>query len=188
MQTVARRMAPADRRAHLVDAALRVFADRPEDEIGLEDLAAEAGVTRNLLYRYFDSRADLQRAAVAEAITRVAARFETDPELPVATKLPRNVALWLDASDPPVRVLLRAGRSADREAARLVAEARRGLCEAIARNHLGDRDPGPATLAVLDGYLTLAQQLIEDDALTRAQVERGLSGVLPVLVAAVTRA
>lgn len=186
-----RRMAPADRREHLVDAALRVFADRPEDEVGLEDLAAAAGVTRNLLYRYFDSRGDLLRAAVQEAIVRVAARFDGDLSVPVTDKLPRNVALWLDGvqdGDPAVRMLFRARRSTDREVARVMADARAVLCAAIARNHLGDGDPGPRALAVIDGYLTMAQQLIEDGTLTRPEIERVLSDALPVLMASISEA
>lgn len=181
----ARRMAPADRRAHLVDAALRLFADRPEDEVGLEDLAAAAGVTRNLLYRYFDSRADLQRAAVGEAIARVATRFDDDPDVPVVEKLPRNVALWFDVEDPAVRLVLRARHFPDREVTALLAGARGALCVAIARNHLGEHDPSPELLAVLDGYLTLAQQLMEGGVLGRAQIERVLIDALPVMIRAV---
>lgn len=178
-----RRMAPVDRRAHLVDAALRTFADRPEDEVGLEDLAAAAGVTRNLIYRYFDSRAELQRAAVAEGVRRVSERFAGDPAAPVQAKLPRNVAMWLDADDPAVRLLLRASHSADRVVARTVAAARRTLCAAIARNHLGEAEPAPEVLAVLDAYLTMGQQLIEAPELSRADAERVLVAALPVLVA-----
>lgn len=187
--STARRMPPAERRAHLVDAALDEFARRHEEDVGLEDIAQAAGVTRNLLYRYFASRAEIQRAAVAEAIERVARRFSVDPAVPITAKLPRNVAMWLDAvaaDDPAVLLIFRSAGSSDSEVAALVARAREALARAIARNHLGDGDPPAAVLAALDGYLVLGERLIDrwrDGDLTRPQVERVLADVLPILVA-----
>ncbi len=187
--STARRLPPAARRAQLVDAALGVFATRAEDDVGLEDIAAAAGVTRNLLYRYFESRAEIQRAAVTVAIERVAQRFLVDPGVPVRAKLPRNLGMWLDGvqhEDPAVLLLFRAASSSDREVAALAGRAREALCRAIAFNHLGDADPPRAVLVALDGYLVLADRLIErwsSGDISRADVERILGDVLPVLVA-----
>ncbi len=186
----ARRLPPTERRAQIAAAAVGVFAARPEEEVGLEDLAAAAGVTRNLLYRYFESRAALHRAAVEEAIRRVGERHDTDPGRPLAAKLPRNVAVWLDAverDDDAMRLLLRAGRSDDPQVVALVAAGRELLARAIARNHLDVDDPPRPVLAALDGYLALAERLVERwgaGDLDRAGVERVLSETLPPLVAA----
>lgn len=188
--TPPRRMPPAERRAQLIAAAIDVFAERAEEEVGLEDLAAAAGVTRNLLYRYFASRGDLHREAVLEAIRRIAARFDTDAAQPLASKLPRNIAMWLDAierGDPNVRVILRATHSQDAAVATVARAAREALTRTIALNHLGTHDPGPPVLAALDGYLALAERLVERwtaGDLDRAEVERVLADVLPPLVAA----
>lgn len=191
--TAPRRLPPAERRGQIIGAAVEVFAARPEEEVGLEDLAAAAGVTRNLLYRYFDSRGDLQRAAVEEAVGRIAARFDTDAQRPLASKLPRNVALWLDAveaGDAAVRLVLRAGHSQDPQVAAVASAAHEALARAIAFNHLDTRDPAPAVLAALDGYLALAERLIDrwtvGGDLSRDEVERVLAGALPAVVAAVT--
>lgn len=184
----ARRLPPAARRAQIVTAAVELFARRPEDEVGLEDLAAAAGVTRNLLYRYFASRGDLHGAAVDEAVRLAAARMDTDPARPLAAKLPRNIAAWLDAveqGDPAVRLVFRAGHSADPAVADRVRRARELLARAIAFNHLGVEDPPAAVLAALDGYLALAERLIArwgEGALAREDVERVLAATLPPLV------
>jgi AcrR family transcriptional regulator len=46
------------RRAEFVEAALRAL-DTHGPELGMEDVAAEAGVTKPVLYRHFDDKADL---------------------------------------------------------------------------------------------------------------------------------
>ncbi|RZQ62637.1 TetR/AcrR family transcriptional regulator [Amycolatopsis suaedae] len=46
------------RRAEFVEAALRALAKHGPD-LGMEDVAAEAGVTKPVLYRHFDDKADL---------------------------------------------------------------------------------------------------------------------------------
>jgi AcrR family transcriptional regulator len=46
------------RRAEFVEAALRAL-DAHGPDLGMEDVAAEAGVTKPVLYRHFDDKADL---------------------------------------------------------------------------------------------------------------------------------
>ena len=54
-QTAVRRMARAERREHLLDAATRAFARSGFAGTSLDNIAAEAGVTHVILYRHFDS-------------------------------------------------------------------------------------------------------------------------------------
>jgi AcrR family transcriptional regulator len=51
----------AARRAELVEAALRALAQHGPD-LGMEHVAAEAGVTKPVLYRHFDDKADMFEA------------------------------------------------------------------------------------------------------------------------------
>src|SRR5918997_6192183 len=62
-----RRLRRADRREQILDAATRAFARAGFAGTGLDDVAAEAGITRVLLYRHFDSKADLYRAVLDRA-------------------------------------------------------------------------------------------------------------------------
>ncbi|MET8763311.1 TetR/AcrR family transcriptional regulator [Lentzea sp. NPDC004782] len=57
-----RRMRRAERRQQIMDAAARAFARTGFAGTGLDEIAAEAGVTKVILYRHFDSKADLYRA------------------------------------------------------------------------------------------------------------------------------
>jgi AcrR family transcriptional regulator len=53
-----------ERRRALMDAAARAFARGGYAATSLEDVAAEAGVTRALIYRHFDSKTQLYRAVL----------------------------------------------------------------------------------------------------------------------------
>jgi len=68
-----RRLAVADRRHELIDAALVLFSSQPADDVTLDDIARQAGVSRALAYRYFGNRADIY----AEAMRRAADEFLT---------------------------------------------------------------------------------------------------------------
>jgi AcrR family transcriptional regulator len=67
-----RRLRRAERREQILDAATRAFARAGYAETGLDDVAAEAGLTRAMLYRHFDSKADLYRAVLDRACVRLA--------------------------------------------------------------------------------------------------------------------
>ncbi|GAB3168291.1 hypothetical protein GCM10027059_30660 [Myceligenerans halotolerans] len=60
----ARRLPRAQRREQILGAATRAFAQNGFSATGLDDIAAEAGVTRVILYRHFDSKTDLYQAAL----------------------------------------------------------------------------------------------------------------------------
>ena len=64
------RMAPTERSALILDAATRLFRARGFDAVSIEDVAAEAGVTRGLVHHYFGSKRELY-LAVVEAEVRL---------------------------------------------------------------------------------------------------------------------
>ena len=73
-----RRLRRAERREQILDAATRAFARAGFAATGLDDVAAEAGITRVLLYRHFDSKADLYRAVLERACSRIAGSVGSD--------------------------------------------------------------------------------------------------------------
>ncbi|MDR0358534.1 MAG: TetR/AcrR family transcriptional regulator [bacterium] len=73
-----RRMRRPERREQILDAATRAFAVTGFVATSLDDVAAEAGITRVLLYRHFDSKADMYRAVLDRACTRLAKTVGTD--------------------------------------------------------------------------------------------------------------
>jgi AcrR family transcriptional regulator len=65
-------MARAQRREQILTAATEAFARSGFAATGLDDIATEAGITRVLLYRHFDSKTDLYQAV----LDRMCARLE----------------------------------------------------------------------------------------------------------------
>jgi AcrR family transcriptional regulator len=71
-QQPVRRLRRAERREQILDAATRAFARAGYAATSLDDVAAEAELTRAMLYRHFDSKADLYRAVLDRACERLA--------------------------------------------------------------------------------------------------------------------
>jgi AcrR family transcriptional regulator len=63
------RRRPADRPAEILSAALEVFSERGFQAARLEEVARRAGVSKGALYLYFETKADLVRAVVTDAIS-----------------------------------------------------------------------------------------------------------------------
>ena len=74
-----RRLPRAQRREQILTAATEAFARSGFAATGLDDIATEAGITRVLLYRHFDSKTDLYQAV----LDRMCARLEAHVEEPV---------------------------------------------------------------------------------------------------------
>ena len=72
------RMSPDDRRRQLVGIGLRKFVERPVQELSLDEVAAEAGVSRGLLFHYFPTKTDYHRAVLEAARRRVARTVAPD--------------------------------------------------------------------------------------------------------------
>lgn len=75
----ARRLPRARRREQILTAATEAFARSGFRATGLEEIAAEAGITRVVLYRHFESKTDLYQAV----LDRMCARLEAHVEEPV---------------------------------------------------------------------------------------------------------
>ena len=58
----------ADRPGEIVDAALQVFAEKGFAAAKLDDIAKRAGVSKGALYLYFETKEDIFRAVVDQAI------------------------------------------------------------------------------------------------------------------------
>ena len=72
-----RQLAMSDtRRAHVLDAARRVFAARGVEGASIREIAREAGYTAGALYSYFDSKEAICAALLAESLDRLQAEVQ----------------------------------------------------------------------------------------------------------------
>src|SRR6516162_6062683 len=58
----------AERPGEIVQAALQVFAEKGFAAAKLDDIARRAGVSKGALYLYFETKEDIFRAVVSQAI------------------------------------------------------------------------------------------------------------------------
>jgi AcrR family transcriptional regulator len=83
----------AAKRAQILAAASRAFADRPYHLVSMDDVAEAARVGKGTLYRYYPSKAHLHLAIVAEAFDLLIGRLDEVEAagLPPETALPRMI-------------------------------------------------------------------------------------------------
>ncbi len=155
--TRARRTDPDVRKRQLVDAALPAFAERGYDAVELKEIAAEVGVTPNLIHHYFPGgKQELYLDAVRLACEEIVEILDTDPETGAETKMPANTSAYLnEALEPSPRYVLfmRSTRSPQPEVAAVGIEARDRIIAGIALNNLGTETPPPKVQAALTGLI-----------------------------------
>ena len=61
------RLTPDERRRQLLGIGLRMFVDKPVQEVSIDAVAAEAGISRGLLFHYFPTKTAYHQAVVAAA-------------------------------------------------------------------------------------------------------------------------
>lgn len=130
------RLSPDERRAQLVALGVAALAEHPLQEIDLAGLAAQAGVSRGLVFHYFESKQGFQREIVR--IARDSMLHATEPRADLAPldrlhdTLLRTVGFVHDhggtfvslvrgtaSGDPRIRQVVEQARTA--QAARVVA-------------------------------------------------------------------
>jgi AcrR family transcriptional regulator len=60
----------------ILEAASRVFAQRPFHEVLIDDVASDAGIGKGTIYRYFETKDDLYFATILFALDSLAAALE----------------------------------------------------------------------------------------------------------------
>ena len=163
--TRAPRTDPDVRRRQLVEAALPAFASRGYDLVELKQVAAEVGVTPNLIHHYFPGgKQELYLEAVRLACDEVVAILDTDPAVGIDTKMPANTSAYLNealAPTPRYVLFMRSTRSPQPEVAAVGIEARDRIIAGIALNNLGTATPPPKTKAALVGLIAYLEACAE---------------------------
>lgn len=80
-------MAPEERRRQLIGIGLRMLADRPIQELSVDAVAAEAGISRGLLFHYFATKADFYDAVLGAAVRRTLRNTAPDDDVEADTAL-----------------------------------------------------------------------------------------------------
>jgi AcrR family transcriptional regulator len=163
------RMTPESRREQLLDLGTRLLATRTLDEISIELLAEEAGISRGLLYHYFHSLQEFHVAVVRRAVEDIyaitAPRDIDDP----LEQLTVSLGAYLDyvaANYTGYVSLIRAAAGGNEELRAIYLDARRSLTDRIFEiagaeqlAALGVVD-SPATRMLLDAWAAMVETAV----------------------------
>ena len=152
------RLAPAQRREQILDAANALFAERGYDEVSVEDIASSAGVTRGLVHHYFGGRKEVYIALLERLGTVREEQLPPPVGRSARARLADSVSRWLDwteqnrtiwlatlgrgedIADPDIRAVVARARAPRRRAARRPPRRhRRRLAAAALRARVLDR-------------------------------------------------
>ena len=81
------RLGPDERRRQLLGIGLRMLVDKPIQDLSLDAVAQEAGISRSLLFHYFPTKTDYYDAVVGAAVRRVLRNISPDPGVEAAIAL-----------------------------------------------------------------------------------------------------
>lgn len=186
------RLSPDERRAQLIATGVNFLSDHALDELTIDHLAAMTGVSRALVFHYFDTRQGMHRAVVQAARDSLLAATLPDPELAPRERV-HDVLLRITRFVREHRgtffSLVRGVASGDPAVRAVVDEAREANAEhlRIAWVELGEAD-GPALRVALRSWVAFTEETLAalsvdgtgraDDAGVVAFLERTLDGVV----------
>lgn len=193
---VPRRRLHVDERRHLlIEAAQRLFSTRSIDDVSVDDIAAESGASRALLYHYFASKQDLYVAALREAADELVARVTAvDERHEPLERLAAALAAYIDYADAHATgfmTLLRGGPGAAEGEVGEVVQAVRDALHARMMLGLGVDSPAPLLQVTLRSWLAAVETAVlhwlDRRDVSREQLERYLVAALPALLGVAER-
>lgn len=94
-----RRLSPDDRRREILEAARRLYADRPYHQVSTTEVAAAAGVTRGLVHHYFGTKRELFLEAMRSTVVMPTEELPDLATLPLAERTRRTMDWILDGAE-----------------------------------------------------------------------------------------
>jgi AcrR family transcriptional regulator len=186
-----RRLTPDARRAELLRAGERVFAEAAYDDVSIEQIADAAGVSKNLLYHYFGGKRDLYLETIRAAAYEILARTEPDLTLEPIERLRVSIDQHLGYVEEHAAgyVKLLRGAGGDPDVLEIVADARRRVVErTIDALPLNGATPPPSLALALHGWVAFIDEIslmwLEHPALAREDLREMLVHQFVAIVAA----
>lgn len=176
-----RRLSRDARREQLIDAAVPVLTSRGLADFSLEEIAARADVTRNLLYHYFPrGRPDIVLAVLERAGRELVDGWVVDDAIPLPDRIVANNARMIAHAMEPTdawRIYRMARGTTDPEVSATVDRLLGVVVSSMSLNHFGTPDPPPVTRIALRGYFAFFESVLDDARASGMEPEE----VLPLL-------
>lgn len=89
----------AGKRERIVEAALRLFAQQPYQDVTMDSVSRLAGVAKGTLYLYFESKEALYLGILSDGLEKAAQSYPIDPHAEIAERLRRAIAVSIQFYD-----------------------------------------------------------------------------------------
>lgn len=128
------RLSPDERKTQLITLGVRMLGERAIEDISVSEIAAQAGISRGLLFHYFPTKQDFQFEVVRHANAELLARVVPDPTLGLFDMLRDSVGRYIDyvsENRTSYLALLRGPTSSSPELVGMVEQTRHAIVDII---------------------------------------------------------
>ena len=195
--TARTRLSPEQRREQLLDLGVRLLAHRSLDELSIDLLAEEAGISRGLLYHYFGSKQAFHEAVVRHAADDLIAQTSPPSDGEPMERLLTSLTAYVDyvlANHEGYVSLVRAAAGGNESLRAIYDDARSALNSRIFREDAdGEIIPDtPATRLVVQGWSAMTEELVlawidDPGGVSREQLLAIIAGSLRAVVEIIPR-
>lgn len=156
-----------------------MLGERSLEDISVSDIAAQAGISRGLLFHYFPTKQDFQLEVAREANAELLTRVTPDLSLGLSEMLRDSVSRYVDyasESRTSYQALLRGPSGSHPELAAMVDQTRSAIVHIIlaaAPVPTAERDQ-PRLLLTVRGWIAFAEETtlswLREETITRAEL------------------
>lgn len=185
------RLSPSARREQLLDLGVRMLATRTLEELSVDALAEEAGISRGLLFHYFKNKQDFHRAVVQRAADDLLARTKSDPSQEPPARLRLSLTRYIDyvLANPQAYISLVRGAAGGDEAMLEIFDQTRAALTARITDNLGEygAQDSPTVRLLARGWSAMVEEAVlswvADPQLSKEELLRVLTATLPAVLA-----
>lgn len=187
------RMSPEERRAQLIALGTEMLSERPLEQVSVEDIADQAGVSRGLLFHYFSSKQDFHLAIVQEASRTMLERTAPDPLIGGPYEVLRDsIANYVDyvtENRETFIALLRGSATGDADMSTVFEHTRTTMADrTVANLHLLQVETTATTQLAVRGWIAFVEEAtiswLRDPQITRDELIELNVGALPAVALA----
>jgi AcrR family transcriptional regulator len=186
------RLTPDQRRTQLLDLGVSLLATRSLDELTIDVLAEEAGISRGLLYHYFGNKHDFREAVVRRAVADLVEQTAPPAGGEPLERLLASVAAYVDYVETNYQgyvSIVRGAAGGNDTLRRVYEETRDALTDRIfTEDAQGEIIPDtPAARLMVRGWSALGEEMVltwvaDPRGVSRDQLLGSLAAALPALV------
>lgn len=186
------RLTPDQRRSQLLDLGVRLLATRSLDELSIDLLAEEAGISRGLLYHYFGNKHAFHEAVVRRAADDLIAQTAPPAEGEPLERLLTSVAAYVDyvvANYEGYLSLVKGAAGGNETLREIYEEARSALTDRIFREDAQGTilTDSPGARLMVRGWAAMTEELVltwvlDPAGVTREELIGAISASLPALI------